>query len=592
MAHVSPGVYVRIFDLSEYVQNVPSTIGFLALVCEKGPDNELVFTNARDFYKDFGEPNILYGGKQFGQGPYVASAFLQNSDALYVIRVMPSGELVDGTACVAATYSNLILYGEDSSNYGIDGTSTLTADSELGLSSEAEVKTVINFDEDEDDGQTAAVMFYGLGRGAWYNNFKISVLPHANPTRAAEGVYVLDIFQRQNAMDYDTTSQTWVESFEIVQTFEVSFDPTKLDASGESMFIADIVNVYFRDIAVLANRTLCLEMCDSGTDWSEPFDNGPIRLSEGTDGSISDPDVATELLVSAYYGTLPRVRGLSTGAPDENGDNVPPVPLSQYVDEVLDTEDHYFTIVWDAGYPRDVKDAIVYLASVGRADCVAILDNGDNKRYADAITSRLNVHTYNTFYAALYECYTKVYDRFAGRDIWISPVYHMASVIPYTDNVAELWYAPAGFNRGTLNGIKAMRFSPRLTERDELYINQINPIVKFNVGFTVWGQLTTQRRPSALQDLNIVRLVLYIKRALSQFCKFYIFEMNDQVTWAAISSNIDKFLKVIQDKRGLYGYSVSVGATAYEIKAKQIHVDVTLNPTRVVEQIYLNFYII
>lgn len=582
MANVSPGVYVKIIDLSEYVQNVPSTIGFLALVTEKGPDNELVFTNARDFYKDFGEPNIAFGGKNYGQGPYVASAFLQNSDALYVLRVMPA----------TAAYSNLVFYGESAGSYGADATSTLTVGSEPDMNTEAELKTIVNFEED-DSTADAAIMFCGLGRGAWYNCYKINVSAHANPYRAAEGIYVLDIFKKQDGINTDSTAGDDGNIYEIVQSFEVAFNPNKLDGSGDSLFIADVVNKYFRDLFVIADRNMCYDMCMSGTDWSLYFmHNGPQSLANGSDGNLLEGDAATQLLTLAYHGELPRVKGLSTMGALEEGEIEPPVPLSQTIDEVLNTEDFYFSIVWDAGYPRDVKDAIVTLVKTGRQDCVAILDNGDNRSVADALRMRNSVYTYNTFYAALYECYTKVYDRWSGRDIWITPVYHMASVIPYTDNVAELWYAPAGFNRGTLDGIKAMRFSPRLAERDQFYLNQINPIVKFNVGFTVWGQLTTQRRPSALQDLNIVRLVLYIKRALAQFCKFYIFEMNDSVTWAAIASNIDKFLKVIQDKRGLYGYNVDVGATEYEIKAKQIHVNVTLNPTRVVEQIYLNFFIV
>jgi len=571
MAHVSPGVFVKIIDLSEYVQNVPSTIGFIAIVTEKGPDNQFIRTNARDFYKDFGEPNILYAGKAWSQGPYVASAFLKQSDALYVIRVMPED----------SAYANLVIEGEDSSSYGEDGTSTASVTSVSGLNNEDEIVSVINYDEDPDSTATAAVLFFGLGRGAWYNNFKISVTPHSNPIRASEGVYILDIWQRQNALEYDTTTGLWVEDFQIVQTFEVSFNPTKLDESGESMFVEDIMTAYFRDIQCLANKQLCLEMCESGTDWSLPFLEGPERLENGSDGSIQTD--AENLLVRAYSGMLPRVRYEAN-----------PVVLEQsmYVDEILNTEDYYITIILDGGYSTNVKNAIVSLAKDSRQDSVAILDNGDNKTITDSLYVRNNLHTWNTFYAAVYECYTKVYDTWGGRDIWITPVYHMASVIPYTDNVAELWYAPAGFNRGTLDGIKQMRFSPRLDDRDDLYLAQINPIVKFHVGFTVWGQLTTQKRPTALQSLNIVRLVLYIKRALSEFCKYYIFEMNDAPTWAAIASQIDKFLKTIQDKRGLYSYSVDVGATDYEIKAKQVHVNVTLNPTRVIEQIYLTFYIV
>ena len=68
-AHVAPGVYTKIIDLSEYVRNVPSTIGFIPIISEQGPDNEFVFTNGQDFFQDFGEPNINYASKQFGQGP-------------------------------------------------------------------------------------------------------------------------------------------------------------------------------------------------------------------------------------------------------------------------------------------------------------------------------------------------------------------------------------------------------------------------------------------------------------------------------------------------------------------------------------------
>ena len=91
--HVSPGVFVSIVDLSEYVRNVPSTIGFVPIICESGPDNELIATNGEDFYKVFGEPDIKYAGRTWGQGPYVAHSFLQQSDSLYVMRCLPTSEI-------------------------------------------------------------------------------------------------------------------------------------------------------------------------------------------------------------------------------------------------------------------------------------------------------------------------------------------------------------------------------------------------------------------------------------------------------------------------------------------------------------------
>jgi phage tail sheath protein FI len=124
-----------------------------------------------------------------------------------------------------------------------------------------------------------------------------------------------------------------------------------------------------------------------------------------------------------------------------------------------------------------------------------------------------------------------------------------------------------------------------------MYLKQLNPIVKFSDGYVVWGQLTTQARASALQDLNIVRLVLYAKRALETYCRYYIFTMNDGLTWSSVQTSVMEFLEDLKARRGLESYTVEVGATEYEKKRKTFHVNVTLKPTRVVEKIELNFFI-
>jgi hypothetical protein len=574
MTYVSPGVYTKIFDLSEYVRNVPSTIGFIALVSEKGPDNQFVFTNARDFFIDFGEPDIMYGAKEgVSQGKYVASSFLTQSDSLYVIRVCDE---------TAASYANIALGGVDAELDSLDGTATIVAENIESLNTEKEVLSALS-----DGTAENAVIFTGLGRGDWYNNYRIQISKPRNTIRASEGIYVLSIWKKQMGQDYDVDTETWYDTFEIDQSFEISFDPDKLDYTGESMFVEDVVNRYFRDIEVYADKDKCRLLNELNVNWAEPFpESGDYRwdvslsLAEGSDGNTLAQ--ADSLLAKAYSGTLKRSK------------NVQPEGVyfsDEVVDEVLDTEDYYFSIVLDGGYSVNVKEEIKSLAASYRQDCVALMDMGDNKSANEALDKRRTVYTYNTPYAALYESYSKIYDRYSGRDIWVTPVYHMANIVPYTDNVTELWYAPAGFNRATISAIKALRYSPRQGQRDLFYLEQINPIVKFNPGYTVWGQLTSQKRATAMQDLNIVRLVQYINKALKTFVQFYLFEMNNEDTWNAIRTNIDAFLKTIKDKRGLYSYGVEVGATEYEIKAKQVHTNITLQPTRVVEQIHLNFYI-
>lgn len=349
------------------------------------------------------------------------------------------------------------------------------------------------------------------------------------------------------------------------------FDGRDLDSASQS-WVGDVT-------AFDPNSEITYEVKRSNTSVATAFTSSePVPLKKGSDGALIDAagDVvaaeAETLLENAYAGNL-------TSPITGNAE-----------DSILDTEDIYFSVVFDAGYPADVKSQISTLVQT-RRDCVAIIDNGDNASANDSLEAREDINVFNNYFVAMYEEFNKVSDIFTGQDVWFSPVYHMSYLLPRNDRVAELWYAAAGFNRAAIDTIKELRFNPRLGQRDQMYLKQLNPIVKFNEGYVVWGQLTSQAKASALQDLNIVRLVLYCKRAFEQYCRFFIFEQNDQITWNQVSGDIVEFLEAIRKKRGLYDYKVEVGATDYEKKRKTFHVDVTLQPTRVVEKIELNFFI-
>ena len=331
----------------------------------------------------------------------------------------------------------------------------------------------------------------------------------------------------------------------------------------------------------------------------------PVFLQEGSEGSLSYVDKstgktviqateATQILSDAYLGLLTK--------PDDKA-KVDPVTGNkswarpQYVDEVLDLDWIYFSLVYDAGYPVDVKISANQLAQIYRMDCMLITDCGDNVDFYDCQSFvGMNPNEdggwlLDSRYAARFEPYSQVYDPFMGKDVWISPVYHMSQLIPLNDNLYAIWYASAGFTRGTLSTIQGLRWSAKQGERDNLYLMQVNPIVHFPEGYTVWGNLTTQKMPSALQDINVMRMVLYVKRALEQYCKYFIFEFNDQTSWNRIKAGIIPLLDTIKAKRGLVSYSIDVGASEYEFKNKICHVNVTLNPQTVIEKIELNLFI-
>ena len=648
-ANVSPGVFSKIIDLSQFVQAVPSTIGFITAFTEKGEDNKLRFIGSRaDFISEYGEPNIAIYGKNYGQGPYCAYNYLGESGALYFIRALSDN----------ATYATMRV---DATIVPTDSTAGMQVTYVEGMNTTDELQTNL-----AQDGTAYPICFlYPIGRGQWYNKIGVRITEVSNPTLWDQ--YFLDIYERQ-ADGQDA----------IIESFEISFEQQAKDNAGDSIWIVDVLNTY--------SAVLRAEMyIDEGTD----------RLSDGYVENIKfyDKDIDTNVAVTLTSGSavLTDIKqdfsdwegtgtgdyviiakdakgieiwgwcGAASGAEDItinvfseislstqawNGDTATfdvssdteyrikksygsvaqaftsavPVPLKKgsdgdllqpdgtldtteattllnqgyggiIDDNVLDNENTYFSMVFDCGYPADVKTAISTLCQT-RRDCVGILDNGDNSTVTLSLAARNNTNTFNNYFVALYESYNKVFDPFTGQDVWFSPIYHMSYILPRNDTVAELWFAAAGFNRASIDTIKELRFNPRLGERDQLYLKQLNPIVKFNPGYVVWGQLTSQAKASALQDLNIVRLVLYVKRAFEEFCRFFIFEQNDAITWSIVASNLVDFLEVIRMKRGLTNFSVDVGATDYEQRTKRFHVNVILEPTRVVEQIELNFFII
>jgi len=631
------------------VQQVPSTIGFIAGLTKKGVDNEITFVGSRaELISNWGEPNLTDYGKNYGQGLNCAYNYLGESGSLYFMRAMPDD----------ATYSNLRI---DCNLAPTDGSASIAITYVASVNTKAEIETNLAV-----DGTTNPIaMLYPVGRGDYYNGLGVRFTEYSNPL--ISGVYVLDIYEKQS--DGDDV---------IIESFEVSFNPQDVDTAGDSLYIVDVLDNYSN--VLRADMTLASGAYTSGydlvgrvydkeigavsvtligtpvitdnkqdfSDWENATETGNstymVIAKDGRGATIygwcgaaggSDDDTINVFqsrdLTGAIQGWLgetttfdvsetityeirktnasvasaftssepaPLKKGSDGALLDASGDLVTSEAenlLEQAYDgtiddRILDTEEMYFTMVFDCGYPSDVKTKISTLVQT-RRDCVAILDNGDNASVNDALDTRNNTHTFNNYFCALYESYTKISDSFTGTDQWVSPVFHMSTILPRNDRVAELWYAPAGFNRAAIDTIKEARYNPRLGQRDQMYLKQLNPIVKFNQGYVMWGQLTTQAKASALQDLNIVRLVLYCKKAIEGYCRFFIFEQNDSITWSRVSGDITEFLDEVSKKRGLDSFSVSVGATEYEKKRKTFHVDIELQPTRTVEKIELNFYI-
>lgn len=194
-----------------------------------------------------------------------------------------------------------------------------------------------------------------------------------------------------------------------------------------------------------------------------------------------------------------------------------------------------------------------------------------------------------------------------GKDVFIAASGTALRTITYSDDVSELWFAPAGTRRGLVSGVSMVGYVSgtigTATTFNEVALNQgqrnnlykyftnINPIVFFpGRGIIVWGQKTSAPDASALDRINVVRLMAYIKRQLRKNTMSYVFEPNDQLTRDNIKATVDSFLGDLIVKRGLYDFATvcdESNNTPDRVDRNEMYVDIALKPVRAAEFIYI-----
>ena len=170
---------------------------------------------------------------------------------------------------------------------------------------------------------------------------------------------------------------------------------------------------------------------------------------------------------------------------------------------------------------------------------------------------------------------------------------HMAGLLANTDNVADAWFSPAGFNRGQFLGATRVNFNPKQAERDTLYKARVNPIVAFpGEGMVLFGDKTLLSRPSAFDRINVRRLFIVLEKAISTAAKFQLFEFNDEFTRAQFRNLVEPFLREVQGRRGITDFKVicdETNNTSNVIDTNKFVADIFIQPARSINFITLNF---
>jgi hypothetical protein len=255
-----------------------------------------------------------------------------------------------------------------------------------------------------------------------------------------------------------------------------------------------------------------------------------------------------------------------------------------------------------------------------RADALALIDLPDvylptsegqyttksdlaSRQVADPTTAAnaLRDRQVDSSYGATFYPWVQTVDEGTGQALWVPPSVAMMGVLASSERSSQIWFAPAGFNRGGLSdgaaGIPVTSVSRRLTskERDVLYEARINPIASFpSSGIVVFGQKTLQERPSALDRINVRRLVIYLKKQISILSTQILFEQNVQATWNRFKGLIEPFLANVKTQFGITDYRLILDestTTPDLVDQNVVYAKIMIKPARAIEYIAIDFIV-
>ncbi len=318
-----------------------------------------------------------------------------------------------------------------------------------------------------------------------------------------------------------------------------------------------------------------------------------------TDWGTNLTSAGTDKVFDAQH--LPHVDTLSIGQDDLTA-SVGELTLSY--DQFADTETVDVNLIMAGTSPAGTDGtahaaAIIDLAET-RKDMVAFI----SPRRADVVgvtsgaTQTTNVKGFfdglaSSSYAVFDSGYKYMYDKYSDVYRFVPLNGDMAGLAANTDNVADPWFSPAGYNRGQVRGAVKLAYNPTKPQRDILYPARVNPVVTFpGQGTVLFGDKTALSRPSAFDRINVRRLFLVLEKAIATAAKYQLFEFNDGFTQAQFRNMVEPFLRDVQGRRGITDFSVVCDErnnTGEVIDRNEFVADIYIKPARSINFITLSF---
>jgi len=543
---LSPGVQVTEKDLTSVVPAVGTSIGGFAGEFRWGPANEIITISSENELVERFLTASVTDVEQY-RGWFAAASFLAYTNTLKIVRAINAATALNAGSTAGVLIENELDYTENhQSGSGSNGMWAARCPGAAGNS----LKVSFADNSDYSTWTYKAEFDYAPGTTAFATT--------AGGSNDEMHIIVID----EDGL-FTGTAGTIVEKFA-----GVSKALDAIDSFGESNYYKNVIH----------NRSKYIYWCDhpaAETTWgtlaagttftdAQTEAESTVSLTGGVDGTLADADLQSAFLKFGNDEEVD-VNLIFTGAASAS--------VGGYViDNVAEIR----------------KDCLVFISPAA-----ASVVNNVGSEATDIVAEVASASYTRSSFAVFDSGYKYMYDRYYDRYIYVPCNGDTAGLCANTDNVADPWFSPAGYNRGAIKNALKLAYSPNKSDRDALYKAGVNPIVGFpGSGIVLFGDKTLLDKPSAFDRINVRRLFITLEKAIATAAKFQLFEFNDAFTRAQFKNLVEPFLRDVQGRRGIYDFRVvcdESNNTGQVIDSNQFVASIFIKPAKSINFIQLNF---
>jgi len=555
---ISPGVLAREND-SSFVTQQPVTVGAAIIgPTVKGPvEIPTVVTTYSDYVNKFGT-TFLSGGQEYSYLTSISAYnYFQNGGTSLLVARVASGSFAPASASILNTNTSAsftlktISEGTIMNNSGSLGTNgTLTS------------------------GSADNIRWQITNRDTGSGTFSL-LIRQGNDT-TTEPV----VLETWTNLSLDPTQPNYVSRV-IGDSYQEYSGATENYIQVNGTFPNQSRYVYVSAI----NSPTPYYFDNNGTPQNQYTSSIPVNAS-GTFGGATG---------NLFYGGGAKFYNAISGTTNLQGINA--TDYNNMISLMSNQDDYRFNVITIPGLTIiDNSTQVTNLANIvqSRGDAILVTDT----YYFGATLSQTIAAAsspINNSYAATYWPWLQTVDPGTGQLVWVPASTMIPGVYAFNDSVSEPWFAPAGINRGGLNTVVRAERKLSQTNRNDLYVGNVNPIATFpGTGVVVYGQKTLQKKASALDRVNVRRLLIALKSYITQVANNLVFEQNTIATRNQFLSQVNPYLESVQQRQGLYAFRVimdDTNNTPDVIDRNQMVGQIYLQPTKTAEFIYLDFNI-